>query len=81
MLYGDLMVMNTINDARDRRVAEMVAVARGNYNEMPGLLLTKPQAGRLLGLNGDMCSAVLDVLIREKYLSLRTDGQYGRFQV
>ncbi|MGE3843087.1 MAG: hypothetical protein AB7I50_16050 [Vicinamibacterales bacterium] len=38
------------------------------YREMPGLSLTPAQAARLWGLPSDVCSAVVDTLVREGVL-------------
>lgn len=49
-------------------LAHWVAVIRGEYLEMPGLRLTKPQVQRLWGLDGATCDVVLDTLIRNRFL-------------
>ena len=41
---------------------------RGEYEEMPGLQLTVPQAARLLGCRADVAQAVLDDLSRAAVL-------------
>lgn len=51
---------------------------RGEYREMPGLLLTDTQAGRLLGLQLDVCRDVLATLVGEGFLMRARDGRYGR---
>ena len=43
------------------------------FREMPGLMLTLPQAARLFGLDRDRCERVLDTLVHTGLLS--TDGR------
>lgn len=47
----------------------------GEYLALPGLSLTPSQARRLAQLDADTCERVLDLLIRERWLAWRTDGQ------
>jgi DNA-binding IclR family transcriptional regulator len=49
-----------------------------HFLEMPGLLLTLPQAQRLFGLDPDTCRRTLDALVRTGFLSLTPRGMYGR---
>jgi hypothetical protein len=51
---------------------------RGEYREMPGLLLTEAQAVRLLGLEPDVCRNVLATLVAEGFLVRTRDGRYAR---
>jgi hypothetical protein len=41
---------------------------RQEFLEMPGLRLTPEQAGRLWGLERDMCRAVIDQLVASAFL-------------
>jgi len=41
---------------------------RAEFQEMPGLNLTLPQAQRLWGLPPDLCAAVVDVLVNRAVL-------------
>lgn len=52
--------------------------ARGEYVEMPGLSLTRAQAQRLWGLDGDACGLLLDVLLRSGFLRRNARGGYVR---
>jgi len=38
------------------------------FEEMPGMRLSLPQASRLFGLSEDSCRAVLDLLVDAAYL-------------
>jgi hypothetical protein len=51
---------------------------RGEYLEMPGLRLTRPQAQRLWGLDEQTCVKLLDRLVDLKFLVLSADGNYMR---
>jgi hypothetical protein len=50
----------------------------GEYLEMPGLQLTRPQAQRLWGLDEQTCAVLLESLTEEKFLYRRPDGMYAR---
>lgn len=64
----------TSRDALMRRV-------RAEFDEMRGLRLSLPQAGRLFGLRADVCARILDVLAAEGFLKRSADGRYGRRDV
>ena len=49
-------------------VERVIEIVRSEYREMPGLVLSKPQMRRLLGVDITTCDAVLDLLEREKFL-------------
>ena len=51
---------------------------RGEFREMPGLLLTPAQACRLWSLDASTCHSALTKLVEEGFLSRRSDGTYGR---
>jgi len=56
------------------------AVARrvlAEFDEMPGLTLTPPQAARLFGLDQEFCQRVLDSLVDTAYLR-QTGGMVRR---
>lgn len=44
------------------------ARVRADYNEMPGLSLTLPQAARFWGLDQHECRLVLETLVAEHFL-------------
>lgn len=46
----------------------VVERVRGEFNEMPGLRLTREQAARLLGLDQRCCNEVLDRLVATSFL-------------
>jgi hypothetical protein len=51
---------------------------RAEFDEMPGLSLTLPQARRLFGLPLDVCDRILNSLADEGLLRRRLDGRFGR---
>jgi hypothetical protein len=56
-------------------VAERV---RAEFEEMPGMTLTVPQASRLFGLEHEVCRAVVDRLIGAAYLQWARAGVVTR---
>jgi hypothetical protein len=51
---------------------------RKEYQELPGLALTLPQAARLWNTDLRTCEAAFEALISACFLKLRTDGRYAR---
>ena len=49
-------------------VDEWVRIIRGEYDESPGLSLTRNQAKRLWGFDAATCDAVLERLTKSGYL-------------
>ncbi len=58
--------------------AHTVERLRAEFLEMPGLRLTMDQAHRFCGVERRRCSEALDLLVREQFLSIRSDGSYVR---
>ena len=59
-------------------VADLLNRVRQEYTEMPGLVLTSRQAGRLWNLDPGMCEALLSRLVHEEFLSQTRGGAYLR---
>jgi hypothetical protein len=59
-------------------VSEWILIVRGEYQEVPGLCLTKPQVKRLWGLDESTCDALLDELIQHRFLRRTERGTYAR---
>ena len=59
-------------------IADALERVRAEYAEMPGLCLTTTQASRLLGLDHEMCMALLGVLVGARILRRRPDGAFVR---
>jgi len=56
----------------------LVDRVRGEFNEMPGLQLTIPQAARLLGIEHDACRDVIDKLVASSFLRKTSAGTVVR---
>ncbi len=59
------------------RRAAIVRRIAAEFYEMPGLVLSIPQASRLLGLDEPACERILATLEREGLLRRRAGGAYG----
>jgi hypothetical protein len=57
---------------------DMLSRIRGEYDEMPGLNLRRDQARRLWHLDDATCGELLDALVENQFLHLRSDGRYVR---
>ena len=64
--------------ATEPSVMEWSQIVRGEFQEMPGLHLTKPQAQRLWGLDATTCESLLESLVAAKFLKRTPHGQYAR---
>lgn len=51
---------------------------RAEFEEMPDLTLTVPQASRLFGIEKDLCQSVVEKLIDSSYLRWTTTGEVTR---
>ena len=64
-----------------RHVAERKAIVRrvcSEFEEMPGMCLTLPQAVRLFGISADVCERVLLELVADGWLRAAPNGHYTR---
>jgi hypothetical protein len=61
----------TSRDALVRRV-------RVEYEELPALRLTEPQARRVFAMRDDICARVLGALVRRSYLRRDCNGAFVR---
>jgi hypothetical protein len=57
---------------------ELLRRVRGEYDEMPGLALTVPQARRLWALDQQTCEFVLRTLVERRFLRTTARGRYVR---
>jgi hypothetical protein len=69
-IRGESMSVSPEDELRER--------IRGEYLEMPGLRLTPGQMQRLGGVERSLCQMVLDALVDEKFLCVKSDGAYAR---
>ena len=51
---------------------------RAEYLEMPGMRLTLAQAQRVCGVERALCQTVLDALVDERFLCVKSNGAYTR---
>jgi hypothetical protein len=61
-------------------VGTLVDRVRGEFNEMPGLQLTMPQAARLLGIEPEACQSVIDQLVAVEFLKRTPAGTIVRVE-
>jgi hypothetical protein len=61
------------NDATTSGWLELI---RAEYREMPGLILTKAQIGRLWGLDAVTCEAVIAALVGTGFLQRTSNNLY-----
>jgi len=57
-------------------MTDWIPLIRGEYHEIPGLHLTKPQFQRLWNLDATTCEAILDALESTKFLRRTDTGAY-----
>ena len=51
---------------------------RAEFEEMPGMTLTMPQASRLFGIEREICQLVVDRLVTTSYLRWTQGGSFTR---
>ena len=51
---------------------------RAEFLEMAGMRLKPGQVQRLCGIEGAACQMVLDLLVDEQFLCVKSDGHYAR---
>jgi hypothetical protein len=59
-------------------ITHWLPIVRGEFLEVPGLHLTKPQVRRLWGLDPSICDALLDTLVDRRFLKQTNNGTYAR---
>lgn len=57
---------------------ELTRRIRAEYNEMPGLRLTEPQARRIWNLDAMRCQGVLRTLVENEFLRRTPEGAFVR---
>jgi hypothetical protein len=68
-------------NALQTSIADWLHIVRGEFQEIPGLRLTKRQAQRMWGLDAVTCEALLDALVSIQFLKQGADGLYARVEV
>ena len=72
-------VSGPLNDERmtdSRAIGDLIQIVRGEYLEIPGLLLTRDQVQALWNLDPETCKTILDALIGAGFLQETTDGAF-----
>lgn len=64
----------------DATLTGSIDVIRGEFREMPGLVLTRDQFQRLWGLDGPTCAEAIDLLVQSRFLVQKADGRYAHNQ-
>ena len=59
-------------------IPEIISRIRAEYDTLPGLSLTLPQAARLWDVDKERCAALLDALVDCGFLVCGTDGRFLR---
>ena len=67
-----------MNHQETLSLASLALRIRREYEEMPGMHLTLQQACRLWGLGPDLCTALLNALVREGFLVQTRRGAFVR---
>lgn len=67
-----IMLVTTIDPA----VPKFLELIRAEYTELPGLNLTGRQFERMWSLDRELCGAVLEELVNERFLRQTADGEY-----
>ena len=62
----------------DDNVAQWLPLVKAEFNELPGMHLTKPQIGRLFGLNPATCDAVVNALEQVEFLRCTPNNGFVR---
>ena len=58
--------------------AEALRLAQAEFSEMPGLQLTEAQAASRWCFDSALCSAVLSVLVEQRFLVQKRDASFAR---
>ena len=58
-------------------LADWLPIIRGEFQEIPGLHLSKPQVQCRWGLDASSCDALLDALVDRGFLRRTPTGQYA----
>jgi len=61
------------------RIGAWLNLVRAEYQEMPGLCLTKPQMQRLWGFDAYIADALIEALLLTRVLRKTTEGTFVAF--
>jgi hypothetical protein len=62
-------------------IQTLIRRARGDFDEMPGLRLTLPQASKLWQIEPPVCQRVIEALVDSRYLRWTPTGMVTRRDV
>jgi hypothetical protein len=78
VVIEDIMQTQDIQRALPAEIFDVITRVRNEYEEMPGMCLTLPQARRLLGLDQHTCAEIMNLLTDGGFLRRTRDGRYVR---
>jgi hypothetical protein len=67
-----------MTNAAQTSETDWLQIIRGEFQDFPGLHLTKPQFQRLWGLDPPTCDVLLTTLINGHFLERTSNGTYAR---
>jgi hypothetical protein len=68
--------MTSHTTEREDHLNAWLAIVKGEYQEMPGLQLTRQQVRKLWGLDEATCDALLERLLKAHFLRITSNGCY-----
>jgi hypothetical protein len=71
-------ITGTLRSRADSAVETAIVRMESEYREMPGLVLTRRQAERLLGLDDRTCALAFATLTHRRFLKQTANGAYLR---
>ena len=77
-MLTDAIENATVLNAAPGAPRALLRQIKGEYVEMPGLILTEAQAQRLWGLDDRTCRVVLGALVERNFLRRTMAGAYVR---
>jgi len=63
---------------RDASMTEWLPLVRAEFNEMPGMHLTRRQMQRLFGLTQETCDAVVEALVQDHFLRRTANDELAK---
>jgi hypothetical protein len=72
------ILLHAVTPEGDMNVETVTARVRAEFEEMPGMTLTVPQASRLFGLDDEVCLRIVEQLVKASYLRWTHTGAVTR---
>ena len=76
-----MSITTTKEPARADPLERWIRLVQAEYEESPGLRLTRPQVQRFWGLDRATCNRVLDTLESKRFLKRTSNDAYARADV